>query len=326
MREVLIFGNGLGRAIDNEYFDLSRALKDAWDDNEVLDDTGREMIRRCISPDALVDNEEIWPRGEHELDPLQKVVAACDLVRQFEREADDGWLTERGRKFPGAIRSFVHRAACYFHRFEGSLNEDFANSVLNHVIDSRSHIATLNYDDLLYRSLIGTPAFNGYSCLIDGFVGAFSSDNLDRHYPLKQAYYLHLHGSPIYITRGNGEIRKSSLSEIGSIVGHQNIHLVLTEVKHKPTIIASSPVLTEYWSRFDQALGEVEGVTIFGYGGQDNHLNALIRKHHNSIRIRVVHRSSDEPITTREDKWKKRLGSGDLEIVEIDNVLDFRDW
>ncbi|WP_132460260.1 hypothetical protein [Rhodovulum marinum] len=154
MREVLLFGNGLGRSLNNEYFELERGLRDAWDDDEVLSEADRDLIRRCLNNEELIEGEEeIWPRGENELDPLQKVLAACDLVRQFEREDQEGWLTARGQAFPDAIRSFIHRAACYYHRFNGSLPQNFVNPLVDFILESRSHVATLNYDDLLYRSL-----------------------------------------------------------------------------------------------------------------------------------------------------------------------------
>ncbi|WP_132460261.1 hypothetical protein [Rhodovulum marinum] len=162
--------------------------------------------------------------------------------------------------------------------------------------------------------------------MIDGFSGPFCPDNLARRHPERQSFYLHLHGSPLYVTGDAGEVRKSALAEIGDIQGHQSVHLVLTAVHHKPTVIASSPVLRTYWECLDRALEESQGVTIVGYGGVDTHLNQLIYNHRENLRIRVVERITGETPEDSERRWRSVFGNYQLEVLQLANVLDFRNW
>ncbi|MEX0329605.1 MAG: hypothetical protein AB3N07_12850 [Ruegeria sp.] len=325
MRDLIVFGNGLGRSLDQDYFLLDRGLQEAWEDDEILDATGRELIARCISKDELLEGNEDteWPTGENQLGELQHVVSACDVILNFERDGGDGWLTEHGKSFPGAIRSFIHRTACYYHFFEDSLPKQFVASLTDHILKSRSHIATLNYDDLLYREFIGTKVFSGFNCMIDGFSGAFSENNLERMRPARQCYYLHLHGSPLFVTKSNGKIIKKSLSSIFHIAGHQSVHLVLTHIKFKPSIIEASPVLSAYWSKLKEAVSEVDRITILGYGGGDTHLNREIRNSKKPVRI--VERQTTKPIKKSKSQWTELLGSKP-EIIRVPSILEFTDW
>ena len=260
MRKLLIFGNGLGRALNNEYYNLECALQDAWSNPKALDQTQKELIRRCLPEEVLEHETLVAPRSEEELDVLQKVLAACDEIIQHEIEGGASWLSEHGKKFPFAIRSYLHHTASYFHHSPFSLPDTFSRPLLQWVVDSRSHIATLNYDELLYRSFIRSSAFNGFDCLLDGFVPNFDKSNLDRRNPVRQSYYLHLHGSPLYYTDVKGNLKKSALSNLPLIEGHASAHLVLTNVRHKTTVISASPILQEYWKRLEEAMKESDAL------------------------------------------------------------------
>lgn len=74
-RKTLIFGNGLGMALDPDFFSLDRAIGRVWDENTVLDDRTKNLVRFCLGDDA--DR----PHGEEDLDDLQLVVSACDFCR-----------------------------------------------------------------------------------------------------------------------------------------------------------------------------------------------------------------------------------------------------
>lgn len=243
MRKLAIFGNGLGRSIDNDYYDLGKALQAAWDNPAALDNTQKQLIWQCLPPDLFEDDQLRAPKSETELDTLQRVLAACDEISKHEYDGGQSWLSESGKKFPFAIRSYIHCAASYFHQSPHFLPQAFVEPLVSWVLASRSHIATLNYDELLYRAFIGTDAFRGYNCLLDGFVPDFHTSHLDRYVPSRQSFYLHLHGSPLYYSDSTGGLRKAALSALPHIEGHSSTHLVLTEVKHKMTVIGSSPIL-----------------------------------------------------------------------------------
>jgi hypothetical protein len=330
MRKLLIFGNGLGRSLDNDFFNLEGALQKAWEEPLVLDENQKRLIRICL-PDGVIEDDPILaPKREEELDRLQLVLAACDEISKFEVLGGPSWLSDDGKKFPSAIRSYIHRAASYFHEGGFTLPEGFVGPLARHILDSRSHVATLNYDGLLYRAFVNTPVFKGFSCCIDGFVRKFDPGYLRRDRPHQQSYYLHLHGSPLYITDADGQIVKKSMGDILAIRGYSSSHLVLTHVKHKEKVIAASPVLREYWARLLEAMNECDGVVLFGYGGGDLHLNRLITECFREKQIEVVERKKPEydledGKNARFSYWAELLGKSPW-IWWHENILDHQSW
>lgn len=332
VRKLVIFGNGLGRAINNDFFSLTRALNEAWTDEDILSDAQRDLIRLCLPENVIEDEENLAPQSEEELDKLQRVLAACDEIKSYQVPGHPTWLSEEGEAFPAAIRRYLHATASQFHINRPELPNNFFEPLRDWIIDSRSHIATLNYDSLLYSAFIGTRVFSGFSCLIDGFSGEFCSENLNRNRPNRQGYYLHLHGSPLFHTRPNGTLRKGSLSDIYRLMGTDSAHIVLTHVTHKQSVISASPILSEYWQRLEEAMSEVESLVIFGYGGADKHLNLLIQKHFAGKDVQIVERKTAQRQTKegakqRRKEWRTMLGNGPKIISSFrDSILDFKEW
>src|SRR6056297_3229982 len=331
MRKLLVFGNGLGRALDNEYFSLNRALEYAWNDAGVLNETQKTLIKQCLPQGVLEDDLTKPPSIEEELDRLQRVLSACDEISKHEVEGGEDWLNSHGKQFPGAIRSYVHSAACYFHQSESYLPEDFIKSLRNYILGSRSHVATLNYDELLYRAFIGSELMQGYSCLLDGFVGEFAPEKLDRYRPENQCYYLHLHGSPLYYSTEKGELRKASLGDIPALHGYSSTHIVLTHVNHKISVINSSPILREYWRRLKEAIREADSILLFGYGGADDHLNQMIANLFTGKELQIVERKHPSYDTVEGKKarfefWSARIGSHKKIAFWLEDILSFRKW
>lgn len=331
LRKLVVFGNGLGRALNNDYYDLKCALQTAWDNPSALDDTQKQLIWQCLPDEVLEDDILRAPKSEAELDTLQRVLAACDEISKYEIDGGAAWLSEHGKRFPGAIRSYIHCAASYFHQAPYSLSQEFVAPLVDWVLESRSHIATLNYDELLYRAFIGTKAFQGFNCLLDGFVPTFDPANLDRNRPARQSYYLHLHGSPLYYSTGSGQLRKSALSALSAIEGHSSTHIVLTEVKHKMSVIASSPILFEYWKRLEVAMAEVDGLVLFGYGGGDSHLNGLIGKYFETKSVEIVERGHPDYQTeigkrARFRFWSEVLGVEKICAFWLKDILTHKRW
>jgi hypothetical protein len=199
------------------------------------------------------------------------------------------------------------------------------------LLESRSHVATLNYDDLLYRSFIGTSVFRGYDFLLDGFVPNFDPDHLNRWRTARQSFYLHLHGSPLYFNCENGELRKSALSELPLIQGYSSTHVVLTHVHHKAAVISASPILREYWRRLEIAMNESSGLVLFGYGGGDVHLNLMISKHFRDKHVEIIERNHDKYETKDGSRqrfryWSNKLGVEALYAFWKDDILDHTNW
>lgn len=330
MRKVLIFGNGIGRTLDNNYFSLETALETAWDDPAVLTDAQRTLIRQCLPAEVIDSDPTVAPKSEEELDTLQRILAACDEILKQEQGSGPAWLTDEGKTFPSAIRSYIHRAACHFHQGPYFLPEEFSKPLIAFIDKTKSHVATLNYDELIYRSFVGSNLFNGFKCMIDGFSGPFDNDNLRRWYPQSQCYYLHLHGSPLFYTDAAGDIRKKSMSSLSSISGHSSRHLVLTHVAHKTSVISASPVLLAYWTRLVEAINESSGIMLIGYGGGDTHLNDLIKVHASDKQIEVVERAKPEYATEpgrsqRFKFWSDRLGKSPS-AHWVENLLKHTYW
>jgi hypothetical protein len=331
MRKLVIFGNGLGRALENDYFQLERALHVAWNDPSILDEIQKTLILRCLPNEVFEPDENSAPRSEIELDRLQRVLAACDEISRHETGAGASWLTVDGRQFPLAIRSYIHRAASYFHAGGHLLPANFVKPLISWIDESRSHIATLNYDELLYRAFVGSKVFNGYSCLLDGFVPNFDPSHLDRRHPTRQSYYLHLHGSPLYYNSIHDDLRKASLNELPNIEGYSSTHLVLTHVHHKAAVISASPILREYWRRLETAMQEADGVVLFGYGGGDLHLNLLISRYFRDKQVEIVERKhagyeKKEGKNARLNYWCAKLGVKEAFAFWLDNILEHDNW
>ena len=331
MRKLVIFGNGLGRALDSDYFQLELALHDAWNDSLILSQQQKELIHQCLPFEILEDNENTAPQSEAQLDRLQRVLAACDEISKYQSADGANWLTDDGMQFPFAIRSYIHRAACYFHSGGHELPAEFVSPLVEWVVASRSHIATLNYDELLYRAFIGTDAFSGYGCLLDGFVPHFDPSHLDRFYPKTQSYYLHLHGSPLYHSHSDGSLRKSSLADLDFLEGFSSTHLVLTHVHHKAAVISASPILREYWRRLETSMKEADGSIFFGYCGGDLHLNLLVSKYFRDKQVEIVERRHLEYGTEigkneRIQYWATKLGVKTVYAFWHENILDHKFW
>ncbi|WP_052245524.1 hypothetical protein [Halocynthiibacter namhaensis] len=327
-KQLVLFGNGLGRAIDNDFYPLERAMKAAWDDTTVLDTVQKNLICGCIE-DELIEGDLVGPTEEEQLTDLQRVLTACDLVSEFEAKLNTGetWLTEHGKAFPKAIRRYFHDVASRFHDPEKQLPDDFANSLRDFVRSKRPHIATLNYDDLLYESFTETDIFNKHM-LRDGFFKKFNFSLHEYHYSSNEGWFLHLHGSPLFINV-QGTPCKVKRCNLAFHQGTDSNHLVLTNATSKPSVIQNSVVLKRYWEKFAEIISQGVDITLFGYGGGDLHLNDLISKSGDNVSLRIVCRDSGDLPAELDTLWHGRFNGKDpkkINIIRNENILDFRDW
>lgn len=321
-RKTLIFGNGLGMALDPTFFSLDEAIGRVWDGVGVLDEPTRALVRRCLVPDGDADR----PHGEEDLDHLQLVVSACELLCRT-GTGDIHWLSELGRTFPTAVRKFLYKTAIHFHQYDRALPESFTSPLAGFIRETDSHMATLNYDNLLYQPMIQAGILSGYNgALVDGVTNAgFSADNMVRFPGRRFGYYLHLHGSPLFVDRDGAviKLRQNELDENEEVIGS---HIVLTHVKHKETVISASKLLSSYWEHFSKALAESAGVVLIGYSGCDKHLNALLRSRApDALRVVEWDGAGAGAENGRQAFWNDLLAR-EVELVTLANILEFSDW
>jgi len=300
-RKLLIFGNGLGMALDHKHFSLAAALELIWNRPGFLSDKQKQLIERCLQRGGA-------PEGEHELDTLHQAVTYCKALSQI-GEGNVHWLTDDGIGFPGITATYIHKVATQLHNYEGILPGYFEQSLIQFVKDTRSHVATLNYDKLLYNSFIDNDVFDGYrGYLVDGMLAqGFSSDALERRYGNVFGYYLHLHGSPLFVNQG-ADVVKLARHQLTLDRDEASEHIVLTHIKRKPSVIAASRVLSAYWDYLGFALSESDEIILFGYSGLDTHLNVLLRPYLGHKPLRVIEWSGAGTQGEREQFWRSALG------------------
>ncbi|PIR38621.1 MAG: hypothetical protein COV35_05525 [Alphaproteobacteria bacterium CG11_big_fil_rev_8_21_14_0_20_39_49] len=85
-------------------------------------------------------------------------------------------------------------------------------------------------------------------------------------------------------------------------------HFVLTDPSFKKEIINRSTLLKEYWNMFEVALAKTNILFLFGYGGNDPHINELIRKNSFKKIIVIEYRENNKiKKGDREIYWKSKL-------------------
>ncbi len=311
-------------ALDPEYFQLKAALFEVWNNTELLSDAHKKLIQTALPSTS----ESIYPEGEEQLNDIQIAILASEVLKKYETE-EAPWLNQNSRDIVTAFRKFIHGVSLYFHKSAKSLPDSFLAPLIDYIKTSKSHIATLNYDNLLYDPLCTKEIMNGYNgVLIDGFRGGtlerktFAPKNLARfdNNKGKLAWFLHLHGSPLFV--GN---QKCAGNERIALEANEACHIVLTHVTHKRFAIQTSDILSEYWAFLDKALEESASIILFGYSGNDIHLNEAIAKHH-AKHITVIEWRGAGAKEERTHFWSHILGSSTLHLVQEANILDFKDW
>ena len=317
-RSIIIFGNGLGMALNGAYFRLAAGLEAVWQGSAHFTEDHKLMVATAV-PGV---SQHIYPQSEAQLDQLQMAIVASDFLKSFETPQVN-WLSDASRGFPQAFRAFIHEVAAYFHESGHDLPDSFVMPLAEFVANTRSHVAVLNYDNLLYDAFHRTGITNGYDgTLLDGYRrDGFSSGNMDRFNPGRHGWYLHLHGSPLFV----GE-RKLMGGDRAFLQPTDQCHVVLTHVAHKPSIIDASAVLSEYWRRLDRAIEEVEQIILFGYSGEDIHLNDRLRTGCTGKRVHIIEWSGAGAMDARVNYWANQLKGCHGNVYHFDNILDFHGW
>ncbi len=329
---TVIFGNGLGRAIDNDRFQLETGIRNAWNDleNGFWNQTQKNLVLRCTGG-------EDPPQSEEQLEKLHIISNACEQIHQFEGN-QSVWLKDDGKQFVGAVRHFIGKTAASFHYSLDELADTYSRhekfwKKLTDLANGTCHIATTNYDNLLYQHFIDSNVFTNYK-LRDGFRGqnlTFSEENLVIYTNRfgQTGYYLHLHGSPLFYD-DNGTPKKylqGGLLDSFKTQTPQRRHVVLTHAKRKADVISSSALLSSYWQHLSFALQHSSKVVLFGCGGQDQHLNHFLqhwlRTNESTGKLYVIERQEcgDQQ---RRDHWKKTFTSNNIVCdADVERALEY---
>ncbi|AKI03201.1 hypothetical protein IMCC20628_04531 [Hoeflea sp. IMCC20628] len=332
MRKTYIFGNGLGMAISPDAYNLTSAMSKAWDEGALAPEQ-KELISACL-PDG-----DTCPTSEEQLATLQDTVSACEVLLSVRDTGAGHWLSSQGRQFPEAVHKFAYLVARQMYLAQHStgqeegnrcvLPEDFLDPLAAEIKSSQSHVATLNYDGLLSSALRNKKILGGDEpILFDGFVDKkFDRQNLFRNKRFG-AWYLHLHGGPLFAGKAKAKpfkLTEVTLSKNPKTLKNVGRHIVLTHYTHKPKIIDSSEVLSIYWEFLEMAVDESLEVVLFGYSGNDIHLNRLISQLRGTKVVRVVDWLGAGNKASRTKFWNEQLG-GDVELHLLEDVLTFTEW
>jgi hypothetical protein len=293
---------------------LGVGIKKVWENTDQLTQEQKSLIKDAVP----TSKDRDYPAEENELNTLQLALVAVNMFNGLKLQT---WLDEHASKLPDAFRCFVHEIGFYFHQSEKPLPFSFATALCNYLKQTKSHVATLNYDNLLYDAMLSNKVLHQYDHLIDGYLkDGFASENLDAKNK-SLGWYLHLHGSPLFV--GN---EKKTREQRANRKASEQVHIVLTHADRKRDVINDSHILKEYWRRLEMALNQCEFVCVFGCSGHDVHLNEVIRSHIGPKPIQVIEWNGDgESDQSRAEFWNGQLGKV-VKLKRMTNILEFKDW
>lgn len=324
-RKTLVFGNGLGMALDHVHFSLTNAMADVWTNPAAVSAPQKELISQCLGGNGAI------PQREDQLDPLHLVISACKTLAGINRSQgmEVHWLSPEGQQFPLAVGNYIHKVATRLHMYDGALPREFLGPLVDFVRRTQSHVATLNYDKLLYGAFLDAGLMVDYfnTTLVDGMMGdGFSSEAMARRYGNTFGYYLHLHGSPLFFDH-HGIARKRERHQLNPFSPEGSDHIVLTHVRHKRSVIGASAVLSAYWNYLSFCLNESEEIIVFGYSGEDVHLNDLIAAYAQSRHVVVVEwNGAGANGQQRHWFWTQKFKTTNLHHWYLPNILAFTNW
>lgn len=351
-KKLIIIGNGLGMALNPDHFSLAKAMERVWNCPTKLSLEEKATIGSLKGFDA-----DTGPQSEDDLISTQLALGFLTAFqKRLGQAARDTWLTPDARKYPHTLRKYIFEVAheLYDYKIPQARQDDwnaFIQSLLTFVAQTGSHIATLNYDDLLYEEVmtkqiqIGATVTtlsgkkSGQSPYIrDGFLaeGKYTPQSFD--YCCISAFYLHLHGTPLFTTKDSTAI-KLNRNNIAFTPDTERRHIVLAHANDKERLIKQSEILCDYWeSQLPKCIRQAGEVILFGYSGEDAHFNSLIAEKHNG-NIRVVEWSGAGDEDDRRQHWQDCFASNeeknalvegktDLSIIvdRRQDILEFRDW
>ena len=102
MRKLVIFGNGLGRALDNDYFQLSSGMSHAWSDKGPLENDDRKFLQTLNIPPA-------GPSSEDDLESIQLAQISCRTLQEVVKDGHvESWITEKARNIDIIFNRYIN--------------------------------------------------------------------------------------------------------------------------------------------------------------------------------------------------------------------------
>lgn len=327
---TILIGNGLGMAIDSEHFRIDQGLRYAWSQ---LSNDHQNRIKNLITDKSELNSEE-------QLDKHYSVIQACLMLNKIEQHSNLKWLHADAKNFPDNFHSFIANTAWHYFdylNFDNVTNQNLNKFITNlkaYIAKNNTHLATLNYDGLIYDKIVNTEVMNNQGGnLIDGFY--VKTDGFHPSHLLgdNRCYYLHLHGSPLFYTDlENDIINKDSYNTYQANKSNNKYlreHLILCKTSLKMSRISSSQLLNAYWYFFKRALLQSQKIILIGYSGNDLHVNTEISNVRGGREIIIVEYSDQRmDKKTREKEWDVKLQVGnnyfnDSNLIWLDSILDY---
>lgn len=350
-KKLIIFGNGVGMALDAEKFDLKKVMPKVWED--FCCDEQASLERKLIASCLKDVEEDSGPTGEDQLMGAQLAQFGHEMICHAVDDDERGnWFTKEARDYPAAIAKYIYNVARKLDANSKEFQADhrfvkFTNGLIPFIAKTKSHVATLNYDALFYSAFNEEQEINGAKyqlCqgqdwkthLSDGYrsVG-FMEQHFEPPNDNDFGYYLHLHGSPLFVDRAEGP-KKLNRSELGAHNPQSARHIILSDGNLKPLLIQRSEILTLYWKMLGKALDEAEEIILLGYGGADKHLNEMVKRRAKDKEKFLIewsgtqHWSEGNEVLEPQEidpkaAWKERLGAKTT-VIQADDILEFSHW
>lgn len=344
---VVLIGNGLGRAFDNEGFATEFILKRLFD------------LPSQLKPDSIEFFAKIFPRGfpqnEEELGALEELNDALDVMESLpfrvflcDHKAKIDIFVDNKIK-DRFIDSFLDLKTAFLNSIQQSswqvinnkANNGYANFTknLNAFIKSTSPtIATINYDILLYQAFLSPPFSEEIfkKNYTDGFSSYIGGERLplpkfaNNLFSRERTPYLHLHGAYFYtlqVATEKNEIEKQAMNYQPH--AQKNSLVILTSQKKKVQNVFTSPkdFLRTYSGYFFEKLIEANHIIIFGYGGGDEYLNTNLRyaitrgnARSENIKVTIFCREAEMPDVNLQKKWSNCLGEENMiQVIQPEN-------
>ncbi len=351
-KKLIIFGNGVGMALDAEKFDLKKVMPKVWEDFCCDDQAQRE--RKLIAGCLKGVDEESGPTREDQLMGAQLAQFGHELIcHAVEKEEHGSWFTQAASNYPAAIAKYIYNVARQLDENSREYLADqkfvqFTKGLIPFIAETKSHVATLNYDTLFYSAFNEEQDIEGskyqlckpkfwQTSLSDGYrTTGFNEDHFKPPSDNDFGYYLHLHGSPLFVDNGEKQAAKLMRHQLADHQPRSAQHIILSDGKLKLLLIQRSEILTLYWKMLGKALEEAEEIILFGYGGADLHLNEMVKRKAGDKAKFVIewkgtqHWSEGNEVLEPQEidpkaAWKERLGAKTT-VIQADDILEFSHW
>ena len=137
-RSILITGNGIGLALDQNFFSLQNGLESVWNNTEHLSSDHKDLILSAIEGTT----DEIPPSSEDQLDKLQVAIVATEFLSNFEVNGTP-WISEPAKELPTTFRKYIHEVALHFQRSGKMLPDSFVEPLAKFIKDSLTYTLRL---------------------------------------------------------------------------------------------------------------------------------------------------------------------------------------